>query len=61
MSSQKERLKQRNKAIRTYFDKKKKDNPKWTFEAVIENTAQKFYLAERTISAIISFEGVYKK
>lgn len=60
MESKDERLKRRNKAIRTSFEKKTKANPKYTVEAVIETIANEFFLSVRTINAIISHEGIYK-
>lgn len=59
--SKEERLKSRNKAVREYFDSKLKKEKKWKLEAVIEDTANKFFLSIRTVNAIISFEGIYKK
>lgn len=56
-----ERFTERNKIIRQCFYKLSKDNPKWRIEAVIESVADKYFLAPRTIEAIISHEGIYNE
>ena len=61
MESKQDRLQRRNKDIRTQFEKKRKEQPKWTVEAVIESVGTDFYLSVRTIDAIISYEGIYRK
>ncbi|WP_417940364.1 hypothetical protein [Flavobacterium sp. RS13.1] len=61
IESKEERLLRRNKEIRIAFEKKTKANPKWTIDAVLDSIAYDFFLSVRTIDAIISFEGIYKK
>ncbi|MDX6190197.1 hypothetical protein SGQ83_12620 [Flavobacterium sp. Fl-318] len=60
MESKQERIKRRNKDIRTSFEKKTKAQKKWTVDAVIESIATDFYLSVRTINAVIAYEGIYK-
>lgn len=60
MNDKKERLKQRNKEVRETYFKVKKNNPKWSDKAVTEEVAKKFFLAVRTVNAIIGYEGNYK-
>ncbi|WP_395078114.1 hypothetical protein [Flavobacterium sp.] len=59
MNTQKDRLNKRNIAVRNHFNKVTRDNPKWRIEAIIEDTANKFFLANRTIEAIVTNEGIY--
>ncbi|MDI6051184.1 hypothetical protein QLS31_15250 [Flavobacterium sp. XS2P24] len=61
MTEKQERLMRRNKEIRIRFEKKRKAQPKWTFEAVVQSIANEFFLSVRTIDAIISYEGIYRK
>ena len=61
MTEKQERLIRRNKEIRARFEKKRKEQPKWKIEAVIKSVADDFFLSCRTIDAIISYEGIYKK
>lgn len=57
----KELLKERNKKVRECFYATQKKYPKYKLEAIIQAVAQKFFLAPRTIEAIISYEGIYKE
>ena len=59
--TQKDRLIERNKLVRACFNATQKKNPKWRFDAVIEEVAVKFFLSSRTIEAIIGYEGTYKE
>jgi len=61
MESKQERLQRRNKEIRVRFEKKRQEQPKWKIEAVVESIANDFFLSVRTIDAIISYEGIYRK
>jgi Mg2+ and Co2+ transporter CorA len=54
-----ERLNERNKKVRQLFNKMCTANPKWRIDAIIEDVADKCFLAPRTIEAIISHEGIY--
>lgn len=56
-----ERLTERNKKVRQLFDTLCKKNPKWRIDAVIEEVADNWFLAPRTIEAIISHEGIYSE
>lgn len=57
--TRKERLYQRNEKVRQLFQKISAKNPKWRVDAVIDEVAEKMYLAPRTVEAIISYEGIY--
>lgn len=54
------RLKKRNEAVRDFFERTVEKNPQWRIESIIEVVADKFYLATRTIEAILKSEGNYK-
>jgi len=54
-----ERLSERNKKVRSFFYQTLEKNPKWKMSAVIEEVASKFFLSNRTVDAIISYEGIY--
>ena len=56
-----ERLTERNKKVRQLFNKLCTANPKWRIDAIIEEVANKCFLAPRTIEAIISHEGIYNE
>lgn len=58
--NRKELLKERNKKVRECFYAMQKKYPKYKIEVIIQEVAQKFFLAPRTIEAIISHEGIYK-
>lgn len=60
MKCKKERLKERNKEVREAYFKTQKKYPKWSEKAITEEVAEKFYLAVRTVNAILSYEGNYK-
>lgn len=57
--TRRERLIQRNEKVRQLFYKTQTKNPKWRIDAVIEDVAKQVFLAERTVNAIISHEGIY--
>lgn len=54
-----ERLTERNKKVRQLFANLCKKNPKWRIDAVIEDVANTYFLAPRTVEAIIGYEGIY--
>ena len=54
-----EKFTERNQAVRSYVKSCYKRYPHWKVEAVIAKAAAKFYLAERTIEAILKGEGSY--
>lgn len=60
IKNRKELLKERNKKVRECFYAMQKKYPKYKLEVIIQEVAQKFYLAPRTIEAIIGYEGIYK-
>jgi hypothetical protein len=57
--TRKERLTQRNDNVRQEFNKLTRKNPQWRIDALIDAVADKFFLAPRTVTAIISHEGIY--
>lgn len=57
--SKEQRFKERNNFVRQLFYDIQKKNPKWRIECVIEEVAKKVFLAERTVEAIIGYEGIY--
>lgn len=56
----KERLKKRNEAIKKYFAELEKKNPHWRYSALLEKTAEKFFLSPKTIEHILCGHGSYK-
>jgi hypothetical protein len=59
MDKKKERLQRRNLAVRKEFDLLATKNPQFKIEALISLVADKFFLSERTITAILNGEGCY--
>lgn len=58
--SRKALLIERNNKIRACFYSMQKKYPKYKLEVIIQEVAAKFFLAPRTIEAIIGYEGAYK-
>lgn len=56
---QRERLKKRNHAVRDFFNEHLEKHPQWRYKAIVELTADKFYLAEKTIEAIVAEQTPY--
>lgn len=54
-----ERLTLRNNHVRKLFRETELKNPKWRRECVVEEVAKKVFLSERTVEAIIGYEGIY--
>lgn len=59
MDKKKERLQKRNLAVRTEFDIISNKYPQYKIEVLISMVAEKFFLSERTIEAILRGEGCY--
>ncbi len=57
----KKRLKIRNDKIRKDYHLLEKRHPKWRFDAIIEDLADKYFLSARTIEAIIKEEYIYSE
>lgn len=57
--TRKERLQYRNKSVRELFEKLSAKHPQWRVDAIIEEVAKKFFLSNRTVEAIIGYEGIY--
>lgn len=58
--TRKERFRLRNQAVRGDFNDTLRKNPKWRTDAVIDEVAKKFFLASRTVEAILREEDIYK-
>lgn len=54
-----QRFNERNKQVRKLFYDLQGRNKKWRIDAVIEEVANKMFLASRTVEAIIKYEGIY--
>jgi len=50
----------RNKSVRIYFSQLESKNPNWRIDALERDTADKFFISERTVRAIVKGEGIYK-
>ncbi len=57
--TRKERLHKRNEKVRTLFEGLSNKNPQWRVDALINEVANKMFLAPRTIEAILRGEGSY--
>lgn len=53
------RLQQRNDKVRKYFIELEQKYPQWRISALESNTANKFFISERTVRAILKGGGVY--
>lgn len=54
-----ERFNNRNTQVRKMFYELLEKNKKWRIDAVIDEVANKMFLANRTVEAIIKHEGIY--
>lgn len=54
-----ERFNNRNTQVRKMFYELLEKNKKWRIDAVIDEVANKMFLASRTVEAIIKHEGIY--
>lgn len=57
--TRKERLTERNNQVRKLFYDLQTKNPKWRIDAIIEEVGNKSFLANRTVEAIVKYEGIY--
>ncbi len=55
----KERLIRRNSKARSLFIELSEKHPKWRVDAVIDEVADRLFVAPRTVEAILKGEGVY--
>lgn len=55
--TKKERTAARNKKVRELFNTISAKNPKWKPEFVIEEVATNCFLSDRTVEAILRYEG----
>lgn len=56
---QRVRIAARNKAVRTFFNAHQEKHPQWRYAAIVELTADTFFLSEKTIEAILSRRPPY--
>lgn len=54
-----ERFNNRNTQVRKMFYETLEKNKRWRVDAVIDEVAKKMFLANRTVEAIIKYEGIY--
>lgn len=59
MSKANNRFIERNIAVRSFFSQLENKNPNWRIEALERVTADKFFISERTVRAIVKQEGIY--
>ena len=59
MARNTELLQLRNANIKKCYRDVSTKNPKWRNDAVIEEVAKQFFLASRTLTAILNDEGTY--
>lgn len=57
--TRKERIQKRNTKIRKAFYQLQQKEPKWKHSAWIEEVAEQFFLAPKTIEAVVRGDGVY--
>lgn len=60
MARKSELVRKRNRAIKKRFAQLEQENHRWKYEAVLEAVSEEFYLAPRTIKAIINDESMYQ-
>ncbi|SIO11967.1 hypothetical protein SAMN05444409_2104 [Epilithonimonas zeae] len=53
------RFLKRNVKVRTFFTELEKKNPQWRISALEKETADHFFISERTVRAIIKGTGIY--
>ncbi len=59
VSMAKQRLKERNQAVKNYFAELCKKHPQWRLDALEDEAAKRFFIASRTVRAILKEEGCY--
>ncbi len=47
----------RNKNVKIRFNKLSEKYPQWRYDALLEELTKEFYIAKRTIAAILNNEG----
>lgn len=60
MARKSELVRKRNRAIKKRFAQLEEKNHRWKYEAILEVVSEEFYLAPRTIKAIVNDESMYK-
>ncbi len=55
----KERLIRRNNKVRSLFSELSNKYPKWRTDAVVDEVADRLFIAPRTVLAILKGEGTY--
>lgn len=59
LMTQQDRLQKRNQTIRKDYRQLSEKHPQWRYDALIDDVADRYFLAPRTIKAILSREGNY--
>ena len=59
MARSKELIKNRNARIKQRFNELSAQHPQWRYDALLSEMEGEFYLAKRTIAAIINGEAIY--
>lgn len=57
--TRKERLKRRDRNVRSLFTKLSKKHPQWRVDAVIKEVSERVFLSPRTVEGILRCEGIY--
>jgi hypothetical protein len=55
----KQSIRKRNMDIKHWVAEQQRKNPQWRHSALVEAASERFYLAERTIRAVLNNEGSY--
>lgn len=50
----------RNAKVRIFFDNLERKNPQWRISALEKETADHFFISERTVRSILKGSGIYK-
>ena len=50
----------RNKKVRKFFEDLEKKNPNWRISALERETADQFFISERTVRSILKGSGIYQ-
>ncbi|MGY6649111.1 hypothetical protein [Wenyingzhuangia sp. IMCC45574] len=60
MARKSELVEKRNKAIKKRFSQLERQNYRWKYDALLEAVSEEFFLAPRTIKAIVNEESMYR-
>ncbi|MDY3521980.1 hypothetical protein JSO54_09695 [Riemerella anatipestifer] len=59
--TRRQRLHLRNQKVRKLFEEVSIKHPQWRIDAVITEVAERVFLSERTVEAILRGEGCYSE